>query len=416
MLNHLRLFVLVVLGISAAQAQNITGTVLDAQTNEPLPYVRIKAVQPQCSTVAQTLTDGNGRFVLMLADCSTQPTDSVIASMVGYMASATLLQPFMQGDRVLRLKPESVNLATVEITALKKAGSQIVHKAYNHIAANYPTTLFAVTDAECNALQQSTWQNNTKRALRTTRLCLSDSGYTTDLRTIKPHTLEYNQDSGYKSGFGKSGTQIDTAIGKRYSRQWGIIAYAAEKTTWPYYEYDPIRQAHQEGPGSLFLRFNQDFVKDAKFSEPSLGRFKLFDTDRILVSFTYEPTGAPLTTKSNVPRVNYRGNIYIDPDSYAIVKFTYEIVLIDINGQSLVASAQQTDYTPLNGKSRKMVLARYQKTFELRYYNPGNTSDYYSIINQFKVCNINYGKPVKITTQQAVLNPSLPLDLYRCQE
>jgi hypothetical protein len=394
----------------------LRGQVVDAQTREPLPYVRVKLTQASCNKTTETLSDGSGMFTLALHGCPPQATDSVAAFMVGYHTLRFPVIQFNAGDHILRLSPESVNLQTVEITALKKTGAQIVRKAYNRITANYPVSLFAVTSGECNALQQSTWHDNTKRGLFATRFCLTDSGYTTDLRTIKTHMLEYNQDAGYKAGFDKASMQVDTAIGKRYSKLWGIIASMGERMTWPYYEYDPIRQSHQEGPGRMFLRFNQDFVNDAKFGEPSLGRFKIFDADRILVSFTYTPPNPSANPKNTGRSVYYRGNIYIDTESYAIVRFTYEIVFTDSTGQSLVASAQQTDYAPISAKSRKMVLAHYMKTFELRYYNPTDAADYYSVLHQFSVCNINYGKPLKNPPMQPALNPTLPLSVYRCQD
>ncbi len=340
--------------------------------------------------------------------------------MIGYKILRVGLQNFLGSDHVLRLNTDSITLGAVEIIALKKSGVSVVRKAYNRIAANYPTTFYAVTSGESSGMQQTTWLENTKRSLYTTRFALSDSGYTTSLGNIKSTTLAYNQDTSYKTGYMMSLQHVDTAISNRYSKKWGVLAGLVNKgVTWPYHTRDPIRQSNETGVGTFTLFFNADFIAGATFSDPTLVRFKLFDTERILVSFKYTPPSTSIVLSANGRSMLYRGNIYIDPATYGIVRFTYESVFIEKNGSSLVASNQQTDYAPLLPKSKKLVVARSQITYELRFYNPANTSDYYSVLTQFNACNLEYSKTVKVTLKnpvQPLLEPTLPLDEYRCQE
>ncbi|WP_167856405.1 carboxypeptidase-like regulatory domain-containing protein [Hymenobacter metallicola] len=93
-----------------AQAQTITGTVLDAKTHEPLPYVNIGVLRKGVGTVANEL----GAYQLRLE--TAQATDTVRVSSLGYRPRLLRVQELQQRPAV-ELSPEAVVLREVKVKA-----------------------------------------------------------------------------------------------------------------------------------------------------------------------------------------------------------------------------------------------------------------------------------------------------------
>lgn len=114
--NSLRFFFLTVLlcgaGFVHAQ-QTVSGTLLDAQTREPLPYVNIGIV----GTSTGTVSGPDGTFALYLR----QPTDSVTAvvkcSHIGY-SDVEFPFPTTEGEPLaIVMEKNAVVLSTVQVSA-----------------------------------------------------------------------------------------------------------------------------------------------------------------------------------------------------------------------------------------------------------------------------------------------------------
>lgn len=110
------LITLLFIGISTLTAQKMTsvkGTVVDSESNEPLPFVNISFIN---SNVGAT-TDFDGNFLI-----ETQyPTDSIQATYVGYQPQSFAVEIGKRNQVYeFKLVSTSLQLNTVEITAKKE--------------------------------------------------------------------------------------------------------------------------------------------------------------------------------------------------------------------------------------------------------------------------------------------------------
>ncbi|UOQ53813.1 carboxypeptidase-like regulatory domain-containing protein [Hymenobacter cellulosivorans] len=93
-----------------SQAQTITGTILDAKTHEPLPYVNIGVLHKGVGTVA----DDKGTYHLPVGP--THATDTVRVSSLGFRPRLLRVQELRQQPTV-ELSPEAVVLREVKVKA-----------------------------------------------------------------------------------------------------------------------------------------------------------------------------------------------------------------------------------------------------------------------------------------------------------
>ena len=92
-----------------AQDRTVTGTVLDAETGEPIPFASV-AVKGTTSLGTYTLDDGTFTLEGVPSDATT-----LIASFVGYQ---TLEVTITNGNMVISLEPDALFLDQVVVTAL----------------------------------------------------------------------------------------------------------------------------------------------------------------------------------------------------------------------------------------------------------------------------------------------------------
>ncbi|WP_177189862.1 carboxypeptidase-like regulatory domain-containing protein [Hymenobacter actinosclerus] len=95
---------------SVAQAQTLTGTVTEAGTAQPVPYVNIGIPGKTVGTVA----DEQGRYQLTYTGAT--PTDTVRLSSIGYTPRWVLLRELAASPHIL-LTPAAVALADVRVQA-----------------------------------------------------------------------------------------------------------------------------------------------------------------------------------------------------------------------------------------------------------------------------------------------------------
>jgi len=120
---------LLLLNISIAQAQqiNLRGSIIDAQTNQPIPEATI-------SIQAKNLffpTDNKGRFDINTDKITN--TDSVVFSCIGYQ-SKKVKAGNMQTNSIIKLMP-MVNMLQVGVNS-PKVGSKAKHD--DIMSSHYP--------------------------------------------------------------------------------------------------------------------------------------------------------------------------------------------------------------------------------------------------------------------------------------
>lgn len=94
----------------ASQAQTISGTILDAKTQEPVPYVNIGVLHKGVGTVA----DDKGAYRLPVGSASAN--DTVRVSSLGFRPRLLRVQELRQQPNVA-LSPEAVALGEVKVKA-----------------------------------------------------------------------------------------------------------------------------------------------------------------------------------------------------------------------------------------------------------------------------------------------------------
>ena len=113
-------------------AQNKTATILDANSNESIPYANIKI-----GTQTNTVSNGEGKFSI--------PTDvkdeTVIeVSYIGYASTNITLEKLKSLDYVIKLIPAVYELNNVDVSDKKEDVNAIMAKVKANLKENYLTT------------------------------------------------------------------------------------------------------------------------------------------------------------------------------------------------------------------------------------------------------------------------------------
>ncbi|HVN56702.1 MAG TPA: carboxypeptidase-like regulatory domain-containing protein [Bacteroidales bacterium] len=111
--------------------KNITGTITDFETGEPLSFATLGIIR----TGKGTVTNSNGEFVLKIThDCL---NDSLTVSYLGYINRTIPVRQALGNNFNIRMKREFISIP--EIVIRNQMPQEIVRKAYNGISKNYGT-------------------------------------------------------------------------------------------------------------------------------------------------------------------------------------------------------------------------------------------------------------------------------------
>jgi hypothetical protein len=113
-----------------AQTTIVTGKIVDANTNEPLPFVNISYKNSKIGTVS----DINGNYKLE----TYYATDSLVVSFIGYKRQAKRVKKDVSQVLNFSLQPSSFELAEIEIKANKKQENP-AHVILRNVIANKNT-------------------------------------------------------------------------------------------------------------------------------------------------------------------------------------------------------------------------------------------------------------------------------------
>jgi len=103
--------------LTAASAQTLKGTLKDAQTGEPLPYVNVGVVKKNIGTVS----DENGKFTLPVPEGHS--ADTIRVSMIGYATrdfSVADLASRLSSNGDIQLKEQATQLKEIVVTNKKQ--------------------------------------------------------------------------------------------------------------------------------------------------------------------------------------------------------------------------------------------------------------------------------------------------------
>ncbi|MBN2615977.1 MAG: carboxypeptidase-like regulatory domain-containing protein [Bacteroidales bacterium] len=111
-MKSFKIFLILFLSVAAVQGQNISGTVLEAETNRPLDNVTVYFEKGKIGTV----TNEKGEFVLKLPSAM-KPTDTLRFSMVGYRTEGMPLSVLQKNNYFVLLAKKTEILSEVQVKA-----------------------------------------------------------------------------------------------------------------------------------------------------------------------------------------------------------------------------------------------------------------------------------------------------------
>ena len=128
----LTIFMLVFCSITGVIAQKtiVKGKVIDSSTGEVLPFVNIAYLH---STIG-TISDNDGHFYLE----TLHPTDSIVASSLGYELERKHVVKGISQEFVFNLKPISLNIEEVVVKPGENPAFRILRQIYDHKKFNNP--------------------------------------------------------------------------------------------------------------------------------------------------------------------------------------------------------------------------------------------------------------------------------------
>ena len=125
-------FTIIMLSHFAIQAQDVSGKILDEETNEPIPYVTIKY-----GTDNGAISNEEGDFNITFPENSTV-NDSIHFSSIGYATKTIVAQKVT--DTLIILKPEALELSSVYLTDVELDVEEIIDRVEENISKNYNTS------------------------------------------------------------------------------------------------------------------------------------------------------------------------------------------------------------------------------------------------------------------------------------
>jgi len=109
--------------------QDISGRIIDEETQEPIPYVSIKLNDHN-----GTISNEEGKFSITISEQSSK-NDSIYLSSIGYTTKAILVKKTT--DTIISLTPDILELSSVYLSGKKLSADEIIEKVEDNIETNY---------------------------------------------------------------------------------------------------------------------------------------------------------------------------------------------------------------------------------------------------------------------------------------
>jgi len=122
-------FFLLLSVFSKTYGQDISGKVIDEETQESIPYVSI-----QLNDHNGVISNEEGNFSFTISEQNSE-NDSIYFSSIGYTTKAILVKKAT--DIIISLKPEILELSSVFLSGKKLTAEEIIDKVEDNIEINY---------------------------------------------------------------------------------------------------------------------------------------------------------------------------------------------------------------------------------------------------------------------------------------
>lgn len=295
--------------VNAQSPITLKGTVLDKETNAPMPFATITIPQSKISVVSNEA----GEFQFNIPAELTNST--VHISFLGYKTIKLKVSEINPGiETSFKMVAQEQQLKEVEIKKKKSKTSaeDIVDKAIRNIKKNYPrdkTLYYGYYRDYISPASAVSYQNLMEAAL-----VIEDRGiqtYEYERTKIKLEQLRYNP-----------GISIDSSLNKAYDGKNKFIPNAdigigAANELAILRAHDPIRN-HKSKCFSFVDVFDYDFVANHRFYYESITE----EDSCLIYGIRFECDNKDYFSKSEYKVL---GHIFINADTYAILKFNYTI-------------------------------------------------------------------------------------------
>lgn len=133
MLNKLPLVFTVLIFLNfTCQAQDVSGKIIDQETQEPIAYASIKYGHNNGA-----ISNDEGDFSITIPENLTE-NDSIYFSSIGYATTAITVHKV--SDTLIILKPEAIELSNVFLTDEKLSAEDIIDRVEENLSKNYTTS------------------------------------------------------------------------------------------------------------------------------------------------------------------------------------------------------------------------------------------------------------------------------------
>lgn len=124
-------FFLLLSVLSNTYGQDISGKVIDQETQEPIPYVSILL-----NNHNGVISNEEGNFSITISEQNSK-NDSIYFSSIGYTTKAILVKKTT--DTIISLKPEILELSSVFLSGKKLSAEEIIDQVEDNLENNYAT-------------------------------------------------------------------------------------------------------------------------------------------------------------------------------------------------------------------------------------------------------------------------------------
>lgn len=319
-----------------SNAQNpefISGRVLDAKTNEPIPFAHIWLQANKLGVVANAEAD----FQIQLSQGYL--LDSIVLSSIGYKQYKMAVQDLLnkQKDPIF-LQPATYDLDEIRVYAsLEEVNSRkIIRRALRKISDNRPNETFSFVSYYRDYLKRNGEYYNLNEALVHTY----DKGFMNDYLENRHRLIRYRSNENFKrinvspyydttsftNPHNRNKVIPRARLGDQYGNELLILLV-----------HDAIRN-HNSNSYSFVDTLTKDFLYNHDFSQPVpiyYDKLQLFKID--------------FTTSSRIKldTLEISGSVYIEPENYSIHKLTYNCgYVVDNSLKKIYSIDTEYGYSP----------------------------------------------------------------------
>jgi hypothetical protein len=266
----------------SAQSGFISGKVIDAETQTPLPLTTLRVSQLPYGTI----TNDEGKFQLQLPSLKAQ--DTLIVSRLGFESYRVLVSDIQDKQITVSLKVLPIQLKEITVVGRSLSAREIINKAYAEIKNKYD-----VGSVHYSAFYRETQQENgTHTLLADAALEIRDKDTNASLGKNAPLN-----EGIYLIALRRSNNYRNTIIKNTPFERWNLVISTLRCNPLKYKNYSKQLKA-----------------KARDFSIDSIAYIN--DREVYVVSFHTYLTHAPNFERKNT--------LYIDAEDFAIYRYKWE--------------------------------------------------------------------------------------------